>query len=131
MSGLYSSRQVSAAPASLGARLRELREKAGLPGWRVGAAAEMDSGLLSKIENGRRAITQEQLFALATFFKVEAGPFEALRIAEEVRRKHGSNPAFAEATMILREDAGELPVNKVSTAVNRRAKSVSNPKKKK
>jgi len=131
MSGLYSSRQLLAKSVPLGGRLRELRINADMRGWQVCAAAGMDSGLLSKIENGRRPITKEQLIALAKFFKVELGPLEALRIAEEIRRKHGGNPAFAEATMILREDAGELPVNKMSTAVNRRAKAVDNPKKKK
>ena len=110
--------------------LRELRAKSGLPGWQVGAEAGMDSGLLSKVENGKRSITRDQLLALAKFFKVEAAPLEAVRIAEVVRRKFGSNPAFPEAAAILQEDAGEYLVNKMSAPANKRGKSVNNPKKK-
>jgi transcriptional regulator with XRE-family HTH domain len=36
----------------------------------------MDSGLLSKIENGKRPPTQEHLAALAKFFKLPVGPLE-------------------------------------------------------
>jgi len=43
----------------------------------------MDSGLLSKIENGKRLPTQEQLAAPAK--KVPGGPLEARRVAEEIK----------------------------------------------
>ena len=131
MSGHYSTRQVAAPQGTLREQVRRLREKADLPGWEVAAAAKMDSGLLSKIENGKRSVTQAQLAALAKFFKVEPGPLEARRIAEEMVRWHGDNPAFAEATAILHDEAGEYRVKKQSAAVSKPAKSVSKPKKKK
>ena len=127
MTGLYRTPSTPARP--LASRLRELRLAAALPGWKVAAAGSMDSGLLSKIENGRRAITRAQLAALAEFYRVEAAPLEALRLAEEIRRKHGDNPALAEATNILREDPGELPVNKMAAGANRTARAVSKSKK--
>src|SRR5687767_10169023 len=85
-------------PQSLGSILRELREKASLPGWKVASAAKMDSTLLSKIENGKRAATQAQLAALAKFFKVELEPLETRRLAEEMLRSYGNHPAFAAAS---------------------------------
>ena len=90
----------------------------------------MDSALLSKIENGKRAVTQPQLAALTAHFKVELAPLEARRIAEEVRRWYGGSPALAAAAAILREEAGEYrvkkkpaKVNKPAAAVNKRGKS--------
>ena len=129
MSGLYLTRQSKPSPLSLGDQLRRLREQAGRPGREVAAAAKIDSGLLSKIENGRRSVTQAQLAAMAKFFKVELAPLEARRIAEEMFRWHGDNPAFGEATSILREEAGEYLVKKRSATVSKPAKSVSKPKK--
>ena len=113
----------------LGAQLRELREKASAPGWKAAAAAEMDSGLLSKIENGRRLPTREQLAALAKFFKVPVAPLEARRIAEDMKKRHGDSPVFDEATAILREDSGEYRANNMSAAVSKRAKPVNKRRK--
>ena len=113
----------------LGEQLRRLREGTGLPGWEVAAAARMDSGLLSKIENGKRPVTQVQLAALAKFFKVPAEPLETRRLAEEMMKWYGGHPEFAAAAAIVREEAGEYRVKKRSTTVNKPAKSVSKPKK--
>ena len=129
MSGLYSARQTATGTQTLGEQLRALREKADVPGWKAAAAAEMDSGLLSKIENGKRPVTQDQLAALAKFFKVAVGPLEARRIAEDMKRRYGEHPKFDEATAFLREDAGEYRANNVSAAVSKRAKPVNKRRK--
>jgi len=89
----------------------------------------MDSALLSKIENGKRLPTQQQLVALARFFKVPLYPLEARRLAEDMMKWHGGNPVFAEATAILHEEAGEYLAKKVSTAVSKPAKAVNKRKK--
>jgi transcriptional regulator with XRE-family HTH domain len=125
VSGLYTAGQNHAASEPLGARLRALREKAGLPLRKPAAAAEMDPALLSKIENGRRPVTQEQLAALAGFYGIPLGPLEGRRIVEDLIRRHGDNPAFPQATAILREDAGEYHVKKMSAAASKLAKSVN------
>ena len=131
MSGLYTTRHVAALPENLGVQLRRLREKAGLPGWKVAAAAEMDSTKLSKIENGRRLPTKDQLSALAKFFKVPAEPLETRRLAEDMMKSYGAHPGFAAATAIVREEAGEYLAKKVSTAVSNRAKPVNKRRKSK
>jgi transcriptional regulator with XRE-family HTH domain len=114
---------------SLHTELRSLREARGLPLRLPAAAAEIDSALLSKIELGHRLPTQAQLAALTRFYGVENGRFEARRLAEQMLRSHGNNPALAEATAIIREEAGEYHVKKIGAPVNKRRKSVSNHKK--
>ena len=109
--------------------MRALREKAGVPGWLPAAAAGMDSALLSKIENGRRLPTQEQLAALAKFFKAPVGLLEMRRVSEDMMRRYGDHPHFAAATAILREEAGEYRAKKVSAPVSKPAKSVNKRKK--
>ena len=125
MSGLYLTRNKGTPPETLGAQLRRLRETADLPGWKVAAAAEMDSGLLSKIETGKRLPTQMQLAALAKFFDVPAGLLEQRRLAEEMLRRYGDHPEIDAATTILREEVGEYRVKKRSTAASKAAKAVN------
>ena len=129
MSGLYTARHPTPSSASLGEQLRRLRDEAGRPGWEVAAAARMDSGLLSKIENGKRPVTQAQLAALAKFFKVPVETLETRRLAEEMMKWYGGHPEFEAAAAIVREEAGEYRVKKRSTTVSKPAKSVNKPKK--
>jgi transcriptional regulator with XRE-family HTH domain len=92
---------------------------ANVPGRVVAAAAEIDSALLSKIENGRKLPTSAQLAALATFFDVPAGPLESQRMAEEIFRRYGEKEELAAAAGIIREAAGEYGVKNVSTTAHK------------
>lgn len=116
---------MSIAQTPLGQQLRELREAAKIPGRAVAAAAQIDSGLLCKIETCKRLPTVPQLAAMAKFFKVPVAPLEGLRIVEEFRRKHGSSPAFAYAATILREEEGEYGVKKMSATAGKSLKPVN------
>jgi transcriptional regulator with XRE-family HTH domain len=129
MSIRYSNIQGLAKFTSLHVQLRSLREARGLPLRLPAAAAEIDSALLSKIELGQRLPTRAQLAALTRFYGIENGPFEARRLAEEMLRSHGDDPALAEATAIIREEAGEYRVKNIRASVNKPGKSVSNRKK--
>ncbi len=102
---------MSAIP-TLGAQLHKLREATGLPGWKVGAAAGMDSAALSKIENGKRLPTKEQLAALAKYFQVPVGPLETLRIAEDVLRQYANDPAWPAVASMIAEAGREYRVSK-------------------
>ena len=104
---------------ALGPFLRGLREKRGVAQWKVGAAAGMDSTLLSKIELGDRLPTQEQAALLARFFGVPAPEVEARRIAAKFWQEHAENPAVGEAVQQIQETAPAYVVNK---SVNRRGK---------
>ncbi len=127
-----------AVPAAdnLGAQLRRLREQTGSPQWKAGAAADMDSALLSRIETGKHPVRADQLVKLAAFLRVSLEPLETQRLAEEMARLYGSHPGFAAAAAIVRENAGEYRVNKSPDAGSKRsatgsksASSVSNRKK--
>lgn len=127
MSGRYPTGRKWPSTESLGTQLRRLRDQAGSPGWEVAAAARMDSGLLSKIETGKRLPTQVQLAAIARFFKVDPVPLEARRIAEDARRRYGTGPALDAATAILREEPPEYRVNKLSAAASKQARLARKP----
>ncbi len=116
-------------PSPLGQQLRELREKAQVPGRTIAAAAEIDSAVLSKIENGKRLPTAPQLAAMAQYFKVALAPLEARRVAEDMKRRYGGHANFAEVTSILREEAGEYRVKKVPAAVSKSGQPVNKRRK--
>ena len=106
-------------------RLRALRVAAKVPGRVVAAAAEIDSALLSKIENGKKLPTSAQLAAMASFFKVPIGPLESQRMAEEIVRRYGQSKEFGAAAIIIRESAGEYPVKSVSTTTHKSEQPVN------
>jgi len=54
---------------TIGATLRELREEKGLLLREVGAQLSLDPTILSKIEQGKRMPTKEQVKALGEFYK--------------------------------------------------------------
>lgn len=54
---------------TIGTTLKELREERGLLLREVGAKLSLDPTLLSKIEQGRRMPTKEQVKALGEFYK--------------------------------------------------------------
>ncbi len=88
---------------TVGATLRELREKKGLLLREVGAQLSLDPTILSKIEQDKRMPTKEQVKILSEFYKHqkndviiawlsdklyyevedEALAFQAMRVAEE------------------------------------------------
>ena len=113
----------------MGWQLRQLREGRGLPLWKCAAVAELDSTLLSKIELGHRLPSRRQLLALAAFYRADALALEARRIAEEMLKLHGDNPALPAATAIIREEVGEYRVKKMSRPVNKPRRLVNKQKK--
>lgn len=54
----------------LGKRIKELRENKGLFLREVGAALELDSAFISKVENGERLLPRKHLEKLAKFLNV-------------------------------------------------------------
>ena len=84
--------------------LRELRQEKNLALREVAAAAGMDQAHLSKAELGQRLPTEEQVKALALFFKIKPEDMEARRLAEKLIRELEESPAGAAAFNILREE---------------------------
>ena len=56
---------------SFGSTIRKLRDEKGLPLRTVAAFLEMDQAILSKIENGHRKPTKEQVIKLAAYFQAD------------------------------------------------------------
>ena len=99
-------------PLSLGAWLRELRQKRDLALREVAAAVKMDQAHLSKAELGQRLPTAEQVSRLAQFFKVPADQMEGRRVAEKVMQEIAASPAAEHALAILREEPINLMTHK-------------------
>jgi len=72
----------------------------------------MDSTLLSKVELNQRIPTLAQTAALAKFFGISRGEFEAKRIATKFWQVFGKSPAAEKAVLLLQEQAGEYKARK-------------------
>ncbi len=108
---------------TLGAVLRRLRTEKDLPLWKVAAAAETDTAMLSKIELGQRFPTRDQTAALAKFFGIAVNELESMRMAEKFLNDNGHNPAAAAlAAARIRETAGEYFVKTKRASASKQTK---------
>ena len=73
-------------PATMGQRLRELRERAGLSLREVAKAAKVSAPFLSDVELGRRFPTNETLSLIA----------QKLRVSADELKKHDHRSALAD-----------------------------------
>lgn len=85
---------------SLGERLRDLRQARNEPLRVVAAAIEVDSSLLSKIENGDRLPTEPQLERLAWYFDIPLEELAAQAIAEKIVTSYTSTSITLQALKI-------------------------------
>jgi transcriptional regulator with XRE-family HTH domain len=67
-----------------GERIRQLREKQNLYLRQVAPLLEMDTALLSKIENGVKQLKKEQLSILAEVLKADKEELTTLWLADQV-----------------------------------------------
>ncbi|MCT3662025.1 helix-turn-helix domain-containing protein [Elizabethkingia anophelis] len=67
-----------------GERIRQLREKQNLYLRQVAPLLEMDTALLSKIENGVKQLKKEQLSVLAEVLKADKEELTTLWLADQV-----------------------------------------------
>jgi transcriptional regulator with XRE-family HTH domain len=129
---------------ALGARLRELREQAGLTGAELAAAlgAGWRQPKISKIENGRQLPTEAELVAWAKATRAEAAPLIALRTKaaveygthkDRIARAGGAVAhqrdltALAESCTFLAEFQPALIPGRLQTAAYMREKSLQDP----
>lgn len=70
--------------AKFGERLRAIREKLGLSGYRVAADAGVDGGLYAKIETGKRHPTDEVLSKLSPVLGVPLDELKAWANADKL-----------------------------------------------
>ncbi len=82
---------------SLGAIFRHKREEKGLLIRQVAAVTEMDQALVSRIENGDRLPTKEQLNKLAVLYALNLKDIYSTWLAERMIRDYGNEPYAPEA----------------------------------
>ena len=88
---------------SLGSIFRRKREEKGLLVRQVAAVTEMDQAIISRIENGERLPTKDQLNKLAGLYGLEINEIYSDWLAEKMLRDYGNEPyasdAFREANV--------------------------------
>jgi transcriptional regulator with XRE-family HTH domain len=82
---------------SLGLIFRNKREEKGLLIRQVAAVTEMDQALVSRIENGDRLPTKEQLNKLAGLYDLDLKVTYSTWLAERMIRDYGDEPFASEA----------------------------------
>ena len=82
---------------SLGVIFRLKREEKGLLIRQVAAVTEMDQALVSRIENGDRLPTREQLNKLAGLYDLDLKETYSAWLAERMIRDYGDEPFAPEA----------------------------------
>ena len=87
----------SANKLSLAAIFRSKREEKGLLIRQVAAVTEMDQALVSRIENGDRLPTREQLNKLAGLYDLDLKETYSTWLAERMIRDYGDEPFATEA----------------------------------
>jgi transcriptional regulator with XRE-family HTH domain len=129
---------------ALGARLRELREQAGLTGAELATVlgAGWRQPKISKIENGRQLPTEAELIAWAKATRTEAAPLIALRgkaaveygtHRDRIARASGAVAhqqdltRLAESCTFLAEFQPALVPGRLQTAAYMREKSLRDP----
>jgi transcriptional regulator with XRE-family HTH domain len=82
---------------TLGAFFRLKREENGLLVRQVAAVTEMDQAIISRIENGERLPTKEQLTKLAGLYGLDLNGIYSDWLTERMLRDYGSEPFASEA----------------------------------
>lgn len=82
---------------SLGVLFRQKREEKGLLIRQVAAVTEMDQALVSRIENGDRLPTKEQLNKLAVLYALNLKNIYSTWLSERMIRDYGNEPYAPEA----------------------------------
>lgn len=81
----------------LGLIFRQKREEKGLLIRQVAAVTELDQAIISRIENGDRIPTKEQLIKLAGLYNMDVKEAMSAWLAEKMVRDYGDEPYITEA----------------------------------
>ncbi|HSO77427.1 MAG TPA: nucleotidyltransferase domain-containing protein [Bacteroidales bacterium] len=98
----------------LSEKLKELRFQSGEPLRKVAAFLDIDQAILSKIENGKRKVSRDQVVKLAEYYGIDSDTLLILwltdKITYELRGEHLANAAMKVAEERLRY----IPASNVS-----------------
>ena len=85
---------------SLGKRFKQVREHKGLLIRQVAAVVETDQALISKIENGERTPTREQVIKLAGLYVLDVNEMLAIWLSEKIIKDYGNYEFAPEALRV-------------------------------
>ncbi len=97
---------------TLGKIFREMRKDRDEPLRVVSAALEIDASVLSKIENGERFPTEEQLEKFSDYFEIAFEDIKAQAIAERIIANYEANNTVLRALKIAESNINAYLVNK-------------------
>lgn len=81
----------------IGLLFRRMREEKGLLIRQVAAVTELDQAIISRIENGDRIPTKEQVMKLAGLYNLDTNEIMSAWLAEKMVRDYGTEPYATEA----------------------------------
>ena len=88
---------------SLGSLFRQKREEKGLLIRQVAANTELDQAIISRIENGDRLPTKEQVTKLADLYSLDLKEILSAWLAEKMVRDYGNEPYANQAFDVASE----------------------------
>jgi predicted nucleotidyltransferase len=96
-------------------KIKELRQEKGDPLRKVSAFVDIDQAILSKIENGKRFATRENVVRLEEYYKVEKSSLLVLWLSDKILYEvHGEDIAD-EAIRLAEERIRYMPVALLKT----------------
>jgi predicted nucleotidyltransferase len=96
-------------------KIKELRQEKGDPLRKVSAFVDIDQAILSKIENGKRIATRENVVRLEEYYKVEKSSLLVLWLSDKILYEvHGEDIAD-EAIRLAEERIRYMPVALLKT----------------
>lgn len=82
---------------TFGETLRQYRESKGLLLWQIGAALEMDTAFISKVERNERMLRKEQVLQLANLLMVPESELLTLWLSDKVSDLVNEEPFAVDA----------------------------------
>ena len=90
-------------PQQIGMMFRKKREEKGLLVRQVAAVTELDQAVISRIENGERLPTEEQVIRLAGLYGLDPNRTLTDWLSEKIVREYGDSPYASKAIRIAQE----------------------------
>jgi len=95
-------------------KIRELRLHKGDPLRKVASFLDIDQAILSKIENGKRTATRENVLKLEQYYGIEPGTLVVLWLADKIVHEVGADEQAIEAIALAEKRIGYLSAKPIS-----------------
>jgi len=89
--------------ATIGDKLRKLREEKALPLRKVAASLDIDVAILSKMERGERPLSKEIVMKLARIYKHDVEELTVLFLSQKIINEVGEEDLALKAMQVAEE----------------------------